>query len=126
MADQPGTVHDWVVRWDTAGQHVAIWVANPGSDKIGRLKLFSIDRATGLVDTAEKLLAVDKVTSSIAFDNEYLVYTSAVDLKIYRQPVPAVPPSTVATPTPTVPGQLPTGATGSQSATPQASDRPGN
>jgi hypothetical protein len=126
VAARPGTVHDWLVRWDAAGQHVAIWVADPGSDKIGRLSLFSIDQTTGLVDTNEPLLAADKVMSNVAFDSGHLVYTSAVDLKTYHQPVPAVPPSTIATPTPTIPGQLPTGATASESPAPQTSDRPGN
>lgn len=106
----PNLVQTWVVRWDAAGLHVAIWVAQPGSSKIGRLSLFSVDRASGRVDTNEPLLAADKVMSSIAFDGDHLVYTSAVDAKTYIQTIPAVPPSTVSTPEPTTPGQLPSDA----------------
>jgi hypothetical protein len=118
----PSTVHSWVVRWDATGQHVAIWVADPGSARIGTLELFSIDRTTGLVDS--KLLAVDKVMGSIAFDDGRLIYTSAVNGKTYVQVVPSMGPSTVQTPSPTVPGQLP--ASGSALPTPPASGRPGD
>jgi hypothetical protein len=118
----PSTVHSWVVRWDATGQHVAIWVADPGSARIGTLELFSIDRTTGLVDS--KLLAVDKVMGSIAFDDGRLIYTSAVNGKTYVQVVPSMGPSTVQTPSPTVPGQLP--AAGSALPTPPASGRPGD
>jgi hypothetical protein len=126
VASKPGAVHEWVVRWDASGQHVAIWVANPGGNKVGRLSLFSIDPNTGSIETNEQLFGVDKVLSSVSFYDDYLVYTSAVDLKTYHQPVPAVPPSTASTPSPTVPGQLPTGAAASESAAPQTSDRPGD
>jgi hypothetical protein len=121
-----GTVHDWLVRWDALGQHVAIWVADPGSSRVGRLSLFSIDRAAGLVRTNEPLLAADKVMPGIAFDEGHLVYTSAVDGKTYMQAVPAVPPSTVSTPAPTEPGQAPSAAAASGSAAPQPTDPPGN
>lgn len=126
VAATPGTVHDWLVRWDALGQHVAVWVADPGSSKIGRLSLFSIDRAAGLVDTNEPLLAADKVLPGIAFDEGHLVYTSAVDGKTYMQAVPAVPPSTVSTPVPATPGQAPSGAAASESPSAQPTDRPGN
>lgn len=125
-AAAPGTVHSWVVRWDATGQHVAIWVADPGSSRIGRLGLFSIDWTTGLVDTNEPLLGVDKVMGSITFDDGRLVYTSAVDGKTYMQEVPSVPPSTAQTPSPTMPGQLPSAGSASAAPTPPASGRPGD
>jgi len=118
VAATPGTVHSWLVRWDTSGRHVAVWVADPGSAGIGRLSLFSIDRATELVDTNEQLLAADKVMANVVFDGDHLVYTSAVDGKTYMQAVPAVPPSTVSTPTQGAPGEQPSGAA-SGSAAPQ-------
>ena len=126
-----GAVHDWLVSWDASGQNVAIWVADPGSDTIGTLNLFSIDRNAGLVETNEPLLAADTVMSSIAFDSGYLVYTSAVDGKTYRQTVPDVPASTVLTPAPSLPdagspGAGSPGATASYSVAPQTTDRPGS
>ncbi len=126
VADQPGGVHVWSVRWDSAGQHVAIWVADPGSSRIGRLRLLSIDRTTGVADLNEKLLSVDKVLPNISIDDGHLVYTLAVDGKTYMMAIPALPPSLVSTPVPTTPGQLPSGSTSSGSPAPQASDRPGN
>jgi hypothetical protein len=96
-------------------------VADPGSANIGRLGLFSIDRTTGLVDTNEPLLGAVNVMGSIAFDDGSLVYTSAVTGKTVLLNVPSVPPSMVETPSPTLPGQTPSGGAPSGSPTPQAS-----
>ena len=121
-----GTVHQWVVRWDAAGQHVAIWVADPGSARIGSLSLFSVNPATGFVDTNEPLLAADKVLITLSFDDAgHLVYTSAVDGKTYMQAVPAVPPSTVSTPAAPTPAES-SGATAAGTSPPQTTDRPGS
>lgn len=125
VASGPAAVSDWVVRWDRSGQFVAIWVANPSSDKIGRLTLFSIDSRSGLVNVNEPRLAAEKVLSSVSFDDSTLVYTSAVDGKTYMQSVPAVPPSNASTPVPTMPGQLPSGALPAAASAP-ATDRPGS
>ena len=122
VAAGTGLVHGWVVRWDATGGNVAIWVADQGSDKIGRLDLFSIDRAAGLVDTNEPRLAADQVMSSLTFDDGHLVYTSAADGKTYVQAVPSVPPSTASTPSPTPPGLRPADT----SASPAPTDRPGS
>jgi hypothetical protein len=119
-------VRGWVVAWDAEGGHVAVWVADPGSSRIGRLSLFSIDRAGGRVATNEPLLAADKVLANVAFDEGHLVYTSAVDGRTYMQAVPAVPPSTVATPVPPTPGPTPSGPPASVSPSAILTDRPGN
>jgi hypothetical protein len=125
IATTSGAVHSWVLRWDGTGQHVAIWVADPNSTKVGRLDLFAVDPQTGFVNTNEPLLAAEKVLPSVFCDDAgHLVYTSAVDGKNYMQAVPAIPPSAVSTPSPTAPGQLMSGAPASAAA--QASTRPGN
>ena len=126
VAAAPNQVQGWIIRWDASGRHVAAWVAESGTSRIGRLGLFSINRTTRQVDTNEPLLAANKVMSSIAFDDGHLVYTSAVDGKTYIQTIPAVPPSTVATPAPTLPGELPSDGTASDSPPPQNTDQPGN
>ena len=126
VASAPGAGQAWVVRWDSLGQNVAVWVADPGSAEVGRLSLFSIDPTTGMVETNEPRLAADNVMAGIAIDDAHLVYTSAVDGKTYMQALPEVPPSTASTPSPTMPGQLPTDAASSGSPAPQATDRPGN
>jgi hypothetical protein len=126
VAPAPAQVHDWVVRWDRSGRHVAVWVADPGSDKIGRLSLFSVDSTSDTIDTNEPLLAASEVLTGVTFDDGHLIYTSAVDGKTYMQAVPAVPPSTVSTPSATTPGQQAPGAAASAPAAPQSSGRPGN
>ena len=125
----PGMVQCWIVAWDASGGHIAVWVADPGSTKVGRLSLYSIDPTSGLVQTNEPLLAADKVMANIAFDAGHLVYTSAVDGNTYMQAVPAVPPSTVATPATTA--QATSGASGGDAAgpaspSPVATNRPGS
>jgi hypothetical protein len=118
IAAGPNQVHAWIVRWDASGSHVAVWVADRGSASVGRLSLYSIDRETGLVNTNEPLLSAAKVLDSISFDDGHLVYTSAEDGKTYIRTIPAAPPSTVSTPTPTSPGEVPTGGTTSESPAP--------
>ena len=118
----PGMVQCWIVVWDASGGHIAVWVADPGSTRVGRLSLYSIDPASGLIKTDEPLLAADKVMANIAFDAGHLVYTSAVDGNTYMQTVPAVPPSTVATPAATAQAT----PAGPVSPTPVATDRPGS
>jgi hypothetical protein len=120
VAQNPGAVQTWQVRWDRTGQHVAIWVANKDSSKVGQLSLFSVDRTAERVDTGEPLLAAQQVMSNIQFDSAHLVYTLATDGKTYMQAIPALQPSTVATTTPAgsaQPGESPTAP---------STDRPGN
>jgi hypothetical protein len=93
-----------------------LWVANPGSSKVGGLSLFSVDRAAGLVDTGEPLLAARQVMSNIQFDSSHLVYTLATDGKTYLQSIPAMAPSAVTTGSPEPAG----------SPTAPSTDRPGN
>jgi hypothetical protein len=123
VASAPGSVFDWSVRWDGSGRYVAVWVANKGSLQIGRLTLFSVDVVSGTINVGEPLLAAEMVLSTIAIDDQNLIYTSAVDGKMYLQPMPAVPPSNASTPSPTQPGQT-DGASPLASA--PATDRPGN
>jgi hypothetical protein len=120
VAQNPRAVQTWQVRWDKTGLHVAIWVANKDSSKVGQLSLFSVDRTAERVDIGEPLLAAQQVMSNIQFDSAHLVYTLATDGKTYMQAIPALQPSTVATATPsgsTQPGESPTAP---------STDRPGN
>jgi hypothetical protein len=122
VAAAPASVRLWAVRWDAAGENVAVWVADTGSAKIGRLSVFSIDPASGLPSPT---MAADEILSAIGFDNSNFVYTSAMDGKTYMKPVPVVPPSLVSTSVPTSPGPAPALA-GSSGAPAPATDRPGS
>jgi hypothetical protein len=124
VAAAPGMVRTWSVAWDDSGSHVAIWVADPGSSTIGRLSLFAIDPSSGRVKTDDQLMANDKVISNVTFDAGRLIYTSAIDGKTYMQTVPALTPSTVATPLPPTPGPSSSGEP--ESPSPIPTDRPGS
>jgi hypothetical protein len=120
VAQAAGLVKTWQVRWDVPGQHVAIWVADKGSSKVGRLDLFSVDPGTGLIDTDSPLLKAERVIATIQFDHASLLYTSAVDGKTYMQAVPELPPSS-----PTD-GSAGASAEPGATATTVSTDRPGN
>jgi hypothetical protein len=122
VAAAPASVRLWAVRWDEAGQNVAVWVADSGSVKVGRLSVFSVDPASGLLSPT---MAADEILSAIGFDNSNFVYTSAMDGKTYVKPVPVVPPSLVSTSAPTSPGPAPAVA-GSPAAPAPTADRPGS
>ena len=121
VAADVGSVKVWQVTWDATGQHVALWVADQGSAKVGRLSLFSVNSDTDLVDTDNQLLRVDRVISSLQFDAARLLYTSAVDGKTYLQAIPPWSPSTVATP-----GAVTGSPQPGTSPTPISTDRPGD
>jgi hypothetical protein len=122
VAVAPASVRLWAVRWDEAGQNVAVWVADAGSAKIGRLSVFSVDPASGLLSPT---MAADEILSAIGFDNSNFIYTSAMDGKTYMKPVPVVPPSLASTSAPTSSGAAPALA-GSSGAPAPATDRPGS
>jgi hypothetical protein len=122
VAGTPASVRLWAVRWDEAGQNVAVWVADAASVKIGRLSVFSVDPASGLLSPT---MAADKILSAIGFDNSNFVYTSAMDGKTYMKPVPVVPPSLVSTSAPISSGAAPALAGSSDTPAP-ATDRPGS
>jgi hypothetical protein len=94
------SVESWVVEWDPAGAHVAVWVADAGSQTVGVVSLFAIDRGSGLVATNGPLFAA-RGLPSVQFDAGLLVYTTPSDGgdgKTYLVPVPQTP----ATPSPSL------------------------
>jgi hypothetical protein len=92
----------WVVSWDAGGRHLAVWVAGPAGSGAGTVSLFAVDRAAGLVQTSQPLMAADNVLPNLQFDDSHLICTSNADRKTYLVPVPemAPTPSAIATPTP--------------------------
>jgi hypothetical protein len=115
----------WVVRWDTAGEHLAVWAAESAS-QAGTLALFGVDRHAGLVQADMPLLFVTDVLANLQFDELHLIYTSNADGKTYLVPIPQPMPTVrpTATPAPTV-DVSPTPDSGA-SATPTDADQPGS
>lgn len=44
-----GRVSDWDARWDETGTHLAVWIADPADPKTGKLTLYVVDPATGVL-----------------------------------------------------------------------------
>jgi len=99
VTDQPGQVLNWIVRWDSLGRNVAVWVASSAGSDTGRLSLFSVDRASGAITASAALPQSGQVLDGFGFDGGQLVYTSALDGKTYVQNVPTPAPTVAATPT---------------------------
>lgn len=120
-----GVMGRWVVRWDAAGEHLAVWAAESAS-QAGTLALFGVDRHAGLVQADMPLLFVTDVLANLQFDELHLIYTSNADGKTYLVPIPQPVPTArpTATPAPTV-EVSPTPDSG-VSATPTDTDQPGS
>lgn len=52
-----GIVRDWQVRWDETGTALAVWVSDGTPGQPGRLSLYAVDAATGVVNLGAPLLA---------------------------------------------------------------------
>jgi hypothetical protein len=53
-----GKVRDWDARWDETGTHLAVWIATDGDPRIGDLTLYSVDAATGRIQTLKQVAAL--------------------------------------------------------------------
>lgn len=54
-----GDVSDWEVRWDEAGQHLGVWLADSDNPGLGRLSLLTIDPSSGLASAPSPALLTD-------------------------------------------------------------------
>ena len=112
------SVENWVVDWDSTGEHVAVWVADSASRSVGVVNLFAIDRGSGRIATDGPLFHA-RGLPSIQFDNGRLVYTTPAegsDGKTFLVQIPPTPSSPSSSPSPS-----PTA-----SETPSATDGPGS
>lgn len=87
MAAGRAAVRRWSVHWAPSGRELVVWVADPGSVKIGRLSLLSVDTAGQLTPT----LAAEGVLWSVCIDDGHVVFTSALDGKTYMKPLSGNP-----------------------------------
>ena len=108
------SVENWVVDWDSTGEHVAVWVADSASRSVGVVNLFAIDRGSGRIATDGPLFHA-RGLPSIQFDNGRLVYTTPAEGSDGKTFLVQIPP------TPSSPSSSRTA-----SETPSATDGPGS
>ena len=53
---EAGRLGDWDARWDSAGTHLAVWIADDANAAVGRLSLYSVDSFDGTIDLKSPLL----------------------------------------------------------------------
>lgn len=66
----------WDVRWDTAGQHLAAWIADAVDPTVGRLRLLTVDRSTGLLDPAHQLLTDAPALAGYSIGDDRLAWAT--------------------------------------------------
>jgi hypothetical protein len=74
LADGP--VGDWEILWDQDSSVVAVWVSDGGSDDVGQLSLYPVDRATGLVDLKNPVLDGTPAYDSISLRPGHLAWSA--------------------------------------------------
>jgi hypothetical protein len=74
LADGP--VGDWEVRWDQDSSVIAVWVSDGGSDDVGQLSLYPVDRATGLADLKNPVLDSTPAYDSISLRPGHLAWSA--------------------------------------------------
>jgi hypothetical protein len=112
-----GKVASWVVRWDSTGRYVAIWVANGSSGQSGRVTLFNVIPDQDLLNMTGPLLSAP-ARANISFDGTQFVYSQPAqggDGKTYLFALPAntpqpSPSDTAAPPSAPDPGETTTSA----------------
>ena len=70
-------VTDWDVRWDRAGEHLGVWVADPDNPGLGRLSLLTIDPQSGQTSsTSPALLPATPSLRGFALKEGQLVWAT--------------------------------------------------
>ncbi len=69
-------IRDWDARWDETGSHVAIWIADQTDPTIGRLSLYAVDPATGLIDLADPLLSSQPAMPGFSIASDRLAWAT--------------------------------------------------
>ncbi|MGH2513287.1 MAG: hypothetical protein ACRDGQ_11430, partial [Candidatus Limnocylindrales bacterium] len=72
-----GSATDWDLRWDQAGQHLGVWIADANNPGLGSLSLLTIDPATGETSSsAPALLSDAPAARGFALQDGQLVWAS--------------------------------------------------
>jgi hypothetical protein len=73
LADGP--VRNWEARWDEAGGHLAVWIADPDDATIGRLSLYAVDRV-GTPDLDEPQLRGEVARPGFSIEDGHLAWAT--------------------------------------------------
>lgn len=71
-----GRMEDWDARWDAAGTHLAVWIADAQDPAIGRLSLYGVSSFDGRIDVKKPLLDAQLATAGFAISDGQLVWAS--------------------------------------------------
>lgn len=74
-----GRMEDWDARWDAAGTHLAIWIADAQDPTVGRLSLYGVSSFDGRIDVKKPLLDAQLATAGFAISDGQLVWASPSD-----------------------------------------------
>jgi hypothetical protein len=69
-----GRIADWDARWDPSGTKLAIWIADDGDSRVGRLSLYSVEPFDGRVDLKKPLLDSRRASAGFSLSNGKLVW----------------------------------------------------
>ena len=71
-----GRMEDWDARWDAAGTHLAVWIADAQDPTVGRLSLYGVSSFDGRIDVKKPLLDAQLATAGFAISDGQLVWAS--------------------------------------------------
>jgi len=69
-----GRIGDWDARWDSAGTHLAIWIADDLNPAVGRLSLYNVDSFDGKIDLKSPLLDAKPAIAGYSISDGQLVW----------------------------------------------------
>ena len=71
-----GRMEDWDARWDAAGTHLAVWIADAQDPSVGRLSLYGVSSFDGRIDIKNPLLDAQLATAGFAISDGQLVWAA--------------------------------------------------
>ena len=71
-----GRMEDWDARWDAAGTHLAVWIADAQDPTVGRLSLYGVSSFDGRIDVKKPLLDAQLATAGFSISDGQLVWAS--------------------------------------------------
>jgi hypothetical protein len=74
-----GQVAEWEARWDETGTHLAVWIADVDNPSIGRLSLYAVDPASGLLDVEDPLLSGEFASPGFTIGEGHVAWVTAPD-----------------------------------------------